>query len=949
MALEKTKSMLFGDERRTPAPPPGDLPLRGREPEWRSLRERLAALAGGAGGVVTVEGPPGSGKTRLLAEIRAHAVHAGLASRHGAGTRDGRTVAFGPLLEALRAGRRTADLTPEGIRAELARSAARGPLVICLDDVQWCDPETIGAPAMLADRPAITPVLWVLAVGSVPAGGPGSVLPLRRMREGADSRIVLRPMPEHAVTALAADLLQAEPGETVMRLVRRAEGVPRLVVELLRGMREEGLITIRDGVASTAAESLPRRLLATVRDGLDQLSPAARRGLQIAAVLGRDFTADDVSGLTGAATDEVAALTREAVSAGILSRRGTLLSFRQDLVRQAIREALPAALRRYLRRRAVNVRLAQGESAVDVAAVLAETASPGDLQAAGLLREAATHLAVTAPSVAVAWNRRALELARPAGSRTTVSVDETVDLLGEKGRYAEARALADTALEGILTPEAEGRLRLSVARLASHTSFVEAARECRIGLSLPDLPAPLRARLSAVQALHLAQAGDVRALHLAQAGDVRALHLAQAGDTVQAAAAARSVENPDGEAAATALAALSRAELASLSLSAAVEHQDRADSLAARSRTRHLPWELEDCGRAFLLLASGQVRAALRDTDEALRAARRNGHTAAALLWSMSRSRILLDAGRLAAGRAEADAALAAGLGPSQGDFADLTARYVLGRAAMHRGDREGIRRCAADGARMMETAAPSVRRTGAWLAALAADAMGDTARRAELIERVGDGPRLPGLLPGAPPDPADLVVLARLALRAGHPGLAVAAAERAEGLGLGSPFLRGVAAHARGIVDDDPDLLLHAVKLLADTERPLVHASAAEDAGRALGASGDPTAADLLDTALELYEGAHASRDAGRVRRRLRLLGVHRSPDRAKSGRWGLTASEVEVALLVAQGGTNRQVAEQLSLSRHTVNTHLRHIFTKWGIRSRVDLARLVLAHGAA
>ncbi|MFI6294706.1 LuxR C-terminal-related transcriptional regulator [Nonomuraea sp. NPDC050790] len=953
MAVEKTKSVPDGGEGENPTP------LRGRRDEMGLLTERLAALAGGAGSVVTVEGPPGSGKTRLLEETRAQAARAGLPSGHGSGSRDDLVLPFGPLMEALYAGRRTPGpraWTSREFRDELAAS---GPLTVCLDDVRWCDPGTLDALATLPPGP----VLWVLAVGPEPAEA------LRRIRARADDRIVLRPLADDAVAALAADLLQAEPDESVMRVARRAEGGPRLVVELLRGMREEGLVTVTDGVASTAGESLPRRLHAMARNRLDQLSPSARRCLQVVAVLDRPFTAEDVNALTGATPSEIAALTREAIDAGILSRTGDLLTFRRDLFRQAIHEALPAALRRYLRRRAVNVHLAHGGNVADVAAVLAESAVPGDLQAAGLLREAAADLAATAPSAAVALNRRALELARPAGLHTTASVDETVDLLAAEGRFAEAGTLAGTALEGVLTPEAGGRLRLSMARLASHASFLEAARHCRIGQSSPDLPEPLRVRLSAVQALHLAQTGD----------------------TAHALAAAQpALGGADDEARATALAALSRVELSRLDLDLAAEYQDRADALAARSRTRHAPWELEGCGRAFLQLAAGQVGDALRDTDEAVRVARRDGHTAAAHLWSMNRARILLDAGLLAACRTEAEDVLAGDLG--SGDFADLTARYALGRAAVHLGDREGLRRCAADGARMMEAASFSVRRTGAWLAALAADAMGDTARLAELTGLPGQTgqtgqtglaglpglsglpglPGLPGLagqigllgdvspagllgdgpLPGAAPDPADLVVLARLALRAGLPLVAAAAAERAAGLGPGFPLLRGVAAHARGLVDGDPDLLQHAVKLLADTERPLVHASAAEDAGRALGAYGDPAAPELLDTALDLYEEAGAARDAGRVRSRLRLLGVRRprrSRARSAEGRWGLTAAEVEVALLVAQGATNPQVAEQLSLSSHTVNTHLRHIFTKWDIRSRLELARLVLAYEAA
>jgi DNA-binding CsgD family transcriptional regulator len=54
------------------------------------------------------------------------------------------------------------------------------------------------------------------------------------------------------------------------------------------------------------------------------------------------------------------------------------------------------------------------------------------------------------------------------------------------------------------------------------------------------------------------------------------------------------------------------------------------------------------------------------------------------------------------------------------------------------------------------------------------------------------------------------------------------------------------------------------------------------------------------------------------------------------------LTRSELAVVELVALGATNRQAAEQLFLSPHTVSTHLRHAFEKLGIRSRVELAIL-------
>jgi DNA-binding CsgD family transcriptional regulator/predicted ATPase len=61
----------------------------------------------------------------------------------------------------------------------------------------------------------------------------------------------------------------------------------------------------------------------------------------------------------------------------------------------------------------------------------------------------------------------------------------------------------------------------------------------------------------------------------------------------------------------------------------------------------------------------------------------------------------------------------------------------------------------------------------------------------------------------------------------------------------------------------------------------------------------------------------------------------------------WGsLTDAELRVARLAASGLTNREIADRLSRSPHTVDSHLRHAFTKLGIRSRVELTREVVVH---
>jgi DNA-binding CsgD family transcriptional regulator len=88
---------------------------------------------------------------------------------------------------------------------------------------------------------------------------------------------------------------------------------------------------------------------------------------------------------------------------------------------------------------------------------------------------------------------------------------------------------------------------------------------------------------------------------------------------------------------------------------------------------------------------------------------------------------------------------------------------------------------------------------------------------------------------------------------------------------------------------------------------------------------------------------------DAGRLRARLRALGVRRrlvAAQRPTSGWAALTDGEGAVARLVAEGLTNREVAAKLFVSHHTVSGHLRSLFIKLAINSRVELTRIVALH---
>jgi DNA-binding CsgD family transcriptional regulator len=225
------------------------------------------------------------------------------------------------------------------------------------------------------------------------------------------------------------------------------------------------------------------------------------------------------------------------------------------------------------------------------------------------------------------------------------------------------------------------------------------------------------------------------------------------------------------------------------------------------------------------------------------------------------------------------------------------------------------------------------------------------------LSVRLDGGPISPDLLdilaPGfvhawSPLAHADVVELVRLLLAAGRRSDAVSVAgllERAASADPAFPGLAPAAAHAGALIDHDPERAVAAAQDYRTDPRPLVRAAALTDAGRLLPEESRDKAVGYLDEALRLQSAAGAERDAARVRRLLRERGVQRAGGRPgpAAAQWPeLTASELAVVRLVTQGATDREVAQRLYISAHTVNSHLRHVFAKLGIRSRVELARL-------
>jgi DNA-binding CsgD family transcriptional regulator len=176
----------------------------------------------------------------------------------------------------------------------------------------------------------------------------------------------------------------------------------------------------------------------------------------------------------------------------------------------------------------------------------------------------------------------------------------------------------------------------------------------------------------------------------------------------------------------------------------------------------------------------------------------------------------------------------------------------------------------------------------------------------------------------------------------------AAAVAHDYERLNRGSVLAAGWSLQTDGLVSHDPAVLGRAVRELSRSARPLVVAAAHEDHGRLLlEVDRRAQAVAALTAAWRLYAATPADAASGRVGRELRMMGVSMRtvrPRQSSHGWESLTPAQVDVARSVAQGCSNKQVADALGLSPYTVASHLRGAFRKLGVSSRVQLTRIVM-----
>jgi DNA-binding CsgD family transcriptional regulator len=918
-------------------------PIRGRSSELDVIGALIQALVRGRGGTLIIEGPPGIGKSRLLAEAITLANSRGVRTLLGEAFESQQTLPFFSLFmatmradppvgdaEALRRLGSSADLSywvVHDLQDAIHAAAAQAPLMIALEDIHWADNGTMLALRSLTASRLDVPVLWVLTARTG-AGGP-AVQETMAVLQRSDAAVVrVAAMSPAAVADMVQDAVRANADESLLNLAAKAHGNPFLVSELVGGLGEEGRLNVAGGRAVASGNALPRRLGATMQQRLDHLSSGASEVVRVAAVLPDRFSASLLAAMLERQPASLLSAVEEAMRADLLVEDDEQLRFRHDLLRDATRQSLSQSVRRAMERQSASIMLSMGAAPAEVATQLARSAEPGDCEAISALRQAAHSVGHSDASAAADLSKRALDLLSADNAERGLLVAETVGLLNRASRYREAEELAVEALSTAASPQEEAEIRLRLPTPNKH-STQRRVEENRRALQLGEISEITRARHLAWLAYNLLMHQQDRQQRVAAS---------------EAAAAAAST----GDLEATILASLTIAVLdcGDGNSSRAVGRLEEICALAPASDASAAQL-LAAIHYASLLAMVGRLDDAATQIADGVRQARREGNTMALALWAANDGVVQLTAGRLSAARAATESLPPP---PRTGvSEPDMMRMVVLTEVAARTDDRTLLQQMVNEAREAHAAGAYAVRRGTAHVLALAAWQRGDV--RDAMRWLAGD---VIVLASHMWPQLLDQVMLgARVASAAGDAGLRARVLQATEVLERerpAIPLFTGVAAYARGILQRDAQALLAAAEVLAASSRPLLYAAAAEDAGGELLRAGCPDAGILqLNSAFDAYLCHEATADARRVGRELRRVGVQRrivSRPRPKTGWDSLTDAELKVVNLIAQGVTNRSVATQLHLSLYTVKNHAHNAFAKLGIKSRAQLPQLLRGH---
>jgi DNA-binding CsgD family transcriptional regulator len=879
--------------------------MRGRDTEQALIRRMLERASRGKGSVLLVDGEPGAGKTSLLA------------AAGDAATADGFSV-------AARSGESIAPVAQIGrLQSRLEELASAGPALVSVDDVHWADPATLHALRSLPGLLAAYPLAWIFARGTH-GGDPEAGTLFDVLEHTGGTRTQLAPLTGEAQAAVMRDLLGGIPDEDLADSAACAAGNPLMLTEFLRGLVDEGAVSIAAGCARLLSPKVPERFRAVVRNRLGTFAARTKYLLEAGSVLGRSFRLEDAAEMLDLLPGSLLAEVDEALAARIIVADRDSIAFRHELVWQAVADSLPRPVARALHRQAGQMLLAHGEDAVAAARHLLAGAHRRDAVALAGLDRAVADAAQSSPTAAAELAVRVLDLTGPADPGRYARTVTAVRALTAAGRWEDAESAALPALLQSAPEPAGPELRSALASLhAMYDRGAEVLTEAERILADPALAAEVRedAKIALMQALtgrrDIQQAAQVARAILAEprAQDMRAAVPALLMLAVAAWDAAHAGEALD----------LAAEAVRAQASEAGAPRFHPGLFLAARLTDLHRFADAE------------AILDSIGPTD-----------TPPVLSWTPASPDILRARAALARGRtddAAAKAELALGHASVTGTLLhDQLARSILAAVALRRGDL-----ATAGGFTGRPPAPPRHFLSGF-------ESTGSLVVAAQ-IEEARSGPhaaldRLGGLyadlLEHRYPlvsDPASGAWLVRVALAAGDAERAATVAgvmAEISRANPGMPLFLAWADHAAGVFGGDHARLERAFALHDD---PWARASAAEDLGVLAVDVRRKAAVSWLDRALDAYVSSGAERDAARIRHKLRRLGVRRkhwhAMKRPETGWESLTQTEAGVAGLVATGLTNQQVADQMFISTHTVAFHLRQVFRKLSIRSRVELAR--------
>jgi DNA-binding CsgD family transcriptional regulator len=906
--------------------------LVGREAEQRELDSLLDSARKERSAVLLLRGEAGIGKTALLEYAREQAEDmqvlrcVGIEAEHElpfAGMHqlvrpctdligrlpDPQAVALGRALGLSAEGVEDRFLVSLGLLSLLAEACDDRPLLCCIDDAQWLDSPSAEALVFAARRLEAEPIAMLIAVreGDLRSfSAPGvRELEVRALRDDAARTLLGERLDTDASPAVVASLLST------------ANGNPLALLELPAGLSAEQL-----GGAEPILGPPPVRPAVedSFRARVEQLPDATRLLLLLAAA--------DEAGDLGAialAAERLGVNTTELDAAerlGLVRLDGSV-TFRHPLVRSVVYRSARREDRKAAHDALADV-ISDSARRAWHRALVAEGADEGvaaELEAAGF--EAAAR---GAQGTACAAFERAAELSPdPArrGHRLACAAQASLDA----ARPDAAMALVERA--AALVDDPQDAMQLDMVR----ASFAGRRGSPADSLSLLRKASTRIARVAPEEASELVAWSVFVSI---TAGELEA-GVAEAKRAI----AAIGSSGPLGRFART-----------FIDGAAALFAGDAATAGDLLQDTLEVGKEL-GTGRPMILKSfvhafAGDYARSREVTAESIAQARADGR-----LGGQVGSFPLLIIAELGEGRlAAAASSVAEGieLAEQLGFDNDVTACLGLRARIAARQGREAECRADAELAMRRSLAVGLV-----WVseqARLAVAelelALGNAAEALEHFEQLDPAP-MPPVAPLAAPDVIDA------ALRLGDIGRAQAALDYLTAWApvTRAPVVKGMLWRCRGLLAEDAD---EADRLFREALEHHGPGTPVWERARTQLAYGERLRRDRRKTearaqlrnAVDAFEGLGAAPWAGRARGELDATG-ETARKRDVSTLDELTPQELRIARLVAAGGTNRDVAAQLFVSPKTVEYHLRKVFLKLGVNSRVELARVPLGEPLA